>query len=181
MIQVDYSHIFQKDWIRSWLMGCLGPSGLDIWDSLKKAIVMKGAPRFESQTTRPQTTNLPFVEKRCLVKMKDIYHKYLCIHRIWNTLVSCPKSSKSTITWNHQRLRGLPVKAIAPGRRPCWWPRGDGKTHHPNKENITIVFQPSIYGISWNFLRDLWNFLRGFLGIFRCELLGFRECKWVFP
>ena len=59
-------------------MGCLGPSGLDIWDSLKKAIVMKGAPRFESQTTRPQTTNLPLplVEKRCLVKIKDIY---LCI------------------------------------------------------------------------------------------------------
>ena len=53
---------FRLLWIFCWSLlsaNGLGPGGLDIWDPLVKGISYEGSARSESQTTRPQTTNLP--------------------------------------------------------------------------------------------------------------------------
>ena len=47
-----------------WVVG-LGPGGLDsdgIPEKMKGIVIYLGVPRFESQTTGPQTNNSPFVD-----------------------------------------------------------------------------------------------------------------------
>ena len=104
--------------------------------------------------------------------------------KYWSKILQINHYLKPPTTW------GLPVKAIALGRLPCWWPRGDGGPIIPKGKHNELVFQPSIYGISWNFLRDLWNSLGGFLGIlgaqgslgvFKVRCIYGCFLKWWYP